>query len=82
LRAAYSYYHVATSVKLEILVRDALILATKEGFDVFNCLNILDNQSFLEELKFNQGDGNLHYYLYNWRLLKELTPSDIGVVLV
>jgi len=42
----------------------------------------MNNQEFLEELKFNQGDGNLHYYLYNWRLAKQLKPEDIGIVLV
>lgn len=27
----------------------------------------MDNQKLLEELKFGVGDGNLHYYLYNWK---------------
>jgi len=37
------------------------------GFDVFNALDLMDNKKFLEELKFGVGDGNLQYYLYNWR---------------
>jgi glycylpeptide N-tetradecanoyltransferase len=82
LRAAYSYYNVATSVPMKDLIQDALILATSENFDVFNCLNIMNNADFLKDLKFSQGDGNLHYYLYNWRLRKALQPSDIGVVLL
>ncbi|KER25509.1 hypothetical protein T265_14205, partial [Opisthorchis viverrini] len=36
-------------------------------FDVFNALDLMENKKFLEELKFGIGDGNLHYYLYNWR---------------
>lgn len=27
------------------------------------------------------GDGNLNYYLYNWRIQK-INPNDVGVVLV
>lgn len=27
----------------------------------------MDNPYFLEPLKFGAGDGQLHYYLFNWR---------------
>lgn len=27
----------------------------------------MENKAFLEELKFGMGDGNLQYYLYNWK---------------
>jgi len=53
--------------RLNELVKDAMILAKKEGFDVFNALTLLDNPLFLEEQKFGAGDGHLHYYLYNYR---------------
>lgn len=39
----------------------------QEKFDVFNALTLLDNPYFLEEQKFGAGDGQLHYYLYNYR---------------
>ena len=39
-------------------------------------------QGFLKELKFGIGDGNLQYYLYNWRLKGYLTPQQIGLVLL
>lgn len=29
----------------------------------------MENKIFLEKLKFGIGDGNLQYYLYNWRCL-------------
>ena len=29
-------------------------------------MDIMDNMSFLKELKFGIGDGDLQYYLYNW----------------
>jgi glycylpeptide N-tetradecanoyltransferase len=34
---------------------------------VVNALTLLDNPLFLEEQKFGPGDGQLHYYLYNYR---------------
>ena len=37
------------------------------GFDVFNALDLMNNKDFLEKLKFGIGDGNLQYYLYNWK---------------
>jgi len=81
LKAAYSYYNVATTVPLTDLVRDALVFAKKEDFDVFNCLDIMHNESFLKDLKFGKGDGNLHYYLYNWRC-PEMSSEKVGLVLL
>lgn len=81
LNVAYSYYNVANTVTMEELIRNALIIAKQRDFDVFNALDILDNDGILKELKFGVGDGNLHYYFYNWRV-PEFKPSQIGVVLV
>lgn len=39
----------------------------QRGFDVFNALDLMENKTFLEKLKFGIGDGNLQYYLYNWK---------------
>ena len=52
----------------------ALHNAKENNFDVFNALDILDNSTYLTELKFSQGDGYLHYYLFNWNLNQRLTP--------
>ncbi len=49
-------------------------------FDVFNALDLMENTEFLEKLKFGIGDGNLHYYLYNWKC-PQMTPKKIGLVL-
>lgn len=67
IKAAYAFYNVATSMSLQDLMQDALILAKNDGFDVFNALDLMDNKQFLEHLKFGVGDGNLQYYLYNWK---------------
>ena len=43
------------------------VLNTQKGFDVFNALDLMENKTFLEKLKFGIGDVNLQYYLYNWK---------------
>ncbi|KIJ41286.1 hypothetical protein M422DRAFT_255796 [Sphaerobolus stellatus SS14] len=88
---AYLYYY-ATEVafssgaeedgrlktRLQELISDALIIADQAGFDVFNCLTLMDNNQFLEEFKFGRGDGLLHYYLYNWRTAPLAGVEAIG----
>jgi len=51
----------------------ALFQSKENNFDVFNALDIMNNEEFLHELKFAPGDGYLHYYLYNWSLKTRLT---------
>ncbi|KAJ9264503.1 hypothetical protein DTO195F2_2320 [Paecilomyces variotii] len=77
VRAAYLYYYATEAAfkdddkvlkeRLLTLINDALILAKRAHFDVFNALTIHDNPLFLEQLKFGAGDGQLHYYLFNYR---------------
>ena len=81
LHAAYSFYNVAMSVSYVDLMKDALILAKKADSDVFNCLNLMENQQIMEPLKFGIGDGNLQYYIYNWAC-PEMPPGKVGIVLL
>lgn len=81
LKAAYSYWNVATSVSLEKLMNDALILAKQNDFDVFNALDVMENEEFLKPLKFGIGDGFLQYYLYNWQC-PHIDPAGVGLVLL
>ncbi|KAA8591606.1 hypothetical protein FQN60_016980, partial [Etheostoma spectabile] len=80
LKAAYSFYNVHTQTPLLDLMNDALILAKLKGFDVFNALDLMENKVFLEKLKFGIGDGNLQYYLYNWKC-PAMDPDKVGLVL-
>uniref|UniRef100_A0A1D1Z667 Glycylpeptide N-tetradecanoyltransferase n=1 Tax=Anthurium amnicola TaxID=1678845 RepID=A0A1D1Z667_9ARAE len=82
LRAAYSYYNVAIKTPLLQLMHDTLIVAKQKDYDVFNALDVMHNETFLKELKFGPGDGQLHYYLYNYRLQHPLKPSELGLVLL
>ncbi|KAL3270448.1 hypothetical protein HHI36_020999 [Cryptolaemus montrouzieri] len=80
LKAAYSFYNVSTVTPWIDLMNDALVSAKSLGFDVFNALDLMDNKEFLEPLKFGIGDGNLQYYLYNWKC-PSMIPSELGLVL-
>ncbi|XP_051872066.1 glycylpeptide N-tetradecanoyltransferase 2 isoform X4 [Pristis pectinata] len=80
LKAAYSFYNVHTETPLSDLMNDALIIAKSKGFDVLNALDLMENKTFLEKLKFGIGDGNLQYYLYNWRC-PDMEPEKVGLVL-
>ncbi|KAL0468524.1 glycylpeptide N-tetradecanoyltransferase [Neurospora intermedia] len=79
IRAAYMFYYAtetafaepfdkgALTKRLNDLMADALILAKRHNFDVFNALSLMDNALFLEKQKFGPGDGQLHYYLFNYK---------------
>ncbi|CAL8576697.1 glycylpeptide N-tetradecanoyltransferase [Xanthoria parietina] len=77
VRAAYMFYYATEAAfaenekglkeRMNHLMNDALILAKKFHFDVFNALTLLDNPLFLKEQLFGPGDGQLHYYVYNYR---------------
>lgn len=81
INACFSYYNVATSCTFTELIHNAVIMAQSEGYDVYNCLNVMDNGEVFEELKFGRGSGSLHYYQFNWAT-NDVEPSKLGVVLV
>ncbi|XP_063381806.1 glycylpeptide N-tetradecanoyltransferase-like [Cydia fagiglandana] len=80
IKAAYAFYNVSTKTSWVDLMHDALVTAKNSGFDIFYALDLMDNKEFLEPLKFRSGNGNLQYYLYNWRC-PSMTPDKIGIVL-
>lgn len=80
VKAAYSFYNYCTKpITLIDLMKDALVMAKKSNHDVFNALDLMENKQFLEELKFGIGDGNLQYYLYNWKCPK-FTPEQVSII--
>lgn len=81
VRAAYSFYNVSTKTSWCDLMNDALISAKNIQMDVFNALDLMDNKKFLTPLKFGTGDGNLQYYLYNWRC-PSMKPEDVALILM
>lgn len=82
LNVVYLYYYFFSSEENFIkMMQFALIAAKEMGFDVFNCLNIMHNDVFLDELKFGEGDGELNYYLYNWKT-GSLSPKEVAVAML
>lgn len=81
VNAAYSFYNVSTKTPWLDLMNDALISAKNIHMDVFNALDLMENEKFLVPLKFGTGDGNLQYYLYNWKC-PSMRPSDVALVLM
>lgn len=81
LKTAYLYYYVAEKYTLTELIKDCLIHAKNNGCDVFNCLDIMENKTFLEELLFGMGTGNLYYYIYNYKL-PMMKSDDLGLVML
>ncbi|CAG8549384.1 4381_t:CDS:2 [Ambispora gerdemannii] len=85
--AVYLFYYAtnqkehAVKERLQQLMKDALILAKLQKIDVFNCLDLMENTLFLDELKFGPGDGYLNYYMFNWRC-KDMESSKVGVVML
>lgn len=79
MKAAYLFYYAtetglttpvdreALKPRLNALVSDSLVFCKQYQFDVYNALSLMDNGLFLEEQKFGPGDGQLHYYLFNYR---------------
>ncbi|KAL5261544.1 hypothetical protein ACHWQZ_G007302 [Mnemiopsis leidyi] len=80
LYAAYCFYYFNGSMPLKDLMYDTLIMAKKNNFDVFNALDLMENKPILDDLKFGMGDGNLHYYIFNW-VCPNIEPSQVGLVL-
>jgi glycylpeptide N-tetradecanoyltransferase len=81
LNACYSFFNVATTVEYKLLIRNALIMAKIKGFDVYNCLNIMENQTIIKDLLFGEGDGTLKYYFYNFKC-PQTNPEDLSLVLM
>ncbi|KAG9342828.1 hypothetical protein JZ751_015700, partial [Albula glossodonta] len=67
LKAAYSFYSVHTHTPLMDLMNDALILAKLKGFDVFNALDLMENKTFLEKLKFGRAGAAVEADVHSGR---------------
>ena len=78
------YYSFSDQNPLVEIMKYALWYAKEQAnFDVFNCLSIMDNALFLNELLFGCGDGTLSFYLYNYKVKDNyLPPNMVGTVLV
>ncbi|UKJ90092.2 glycylpeptide N-tetradecanoyltransferase 1 [Theileria orientalis] len=81
IHAAYSFYNVSSTMTYKRLMEHALFFAKQKEYDVFNSLDLMENRQVFEDLKFGMGDGDLHYYMFNYRV-PLLNSSEIGMVLL
>lgn len=97
LDAAYLYYYATETAfepqagesgalkhRLEDLIKDALIIADRANFDVFNALTLMDNVPLLEPLKVGmlraRCSNELKFALFSSELAMvcSITTSTIG----
>uniref|UniRef100_A0A3B0MPR1 Glycylpeptide N-tetradecanoyltransferase n=1 Tax=Theileria annulata TaxID=5874 RepID=A0A3B0MPR1_THEAN len=81
IRAAYSFYNIATTMTFKSLMEHAIFFAKSQGYDVYNALDLMENSLVFKDLKFGMGDGDLHYYMFNYRV-PDLKSTDVGMVLL
>lgn len=81
INTAYLFYYASNSGELAELIKKAIHVANYLEFDIFNCLNIMQNEGFIGDLKFEQGDGVLRYYLFNWRTAP-MSSRELGLVML
>ncbi|KAJ2709036.1 glycylpeptide N-tetradecanoyltransferase, partial [Coemansia spiralis] len=67
--------------RLTALIGDALVLARDAGYDVVNCLDMMDNALFTGPLRFGRGDGHLRYYLFNY-MARPIDSGNVGLVML
>ena len=75
IKQAYSFYIVGD------VHNDAFLIAKNLGYDMFTTLDIGKNIPYLEKQKFLKGDGNVHYYLFNWLPSSSISLEDVEVKL-
>ena len=85
VNTAYLYYYAVPlgqeDAAIYPLLKSALVEARNLGFDVFNCVEIMDSTAdLLKALKFGEGDGSLRYYLFNWKTTA-FKPQDVAFVM-
>lgn len=81
IKSANLFYYTSTVETSYRLIKDILIIAKKEGLDIFNATDNMENKSILEELEFRKSKKSVHYNLYNWRA-RDLSCNQIGKTII
>jgi hypothetical protein len=65
-------------ISLKEMIEIVACEAAKEGFDLFNSLDVMESsKEILEECLFAPGDGKLNHYIFNWKI-RHLEAKEIG----
>lgn len=83
LKVAYlSYYGIKDELLKLPLIKSAIREAQSLGFHVFNALDVMGTgEEMLKALRFGRGDGQLRYYLYNWRTAA-ISSSQVAYIML
>lgn len=79
IKKAVLFYYTCLNETCYRLIKDILIVARNNNIDVVDAMDLMENQYILKELGFEQGNGTLHYYLYNWKI-KQLKNSQVATI--
>jgi glycylpeptide N-tetradecanoyltransferase len=75
IQIANLYYYSSNIETVYSLVHNMMVIAKKEGMDVVNALDTMENKSIFDDMKFSQGTGKLYYYNYNYDTAPMLTEQ-------
>jgi len=81
LNMAYLFYYSCANTSIYKLVNELIYVVHDSDVDVFTAFDIMENETVLTELGFEEGSGILHYYLYNWKT-KPIKNNQLAVVLI
>jgi glycylpeptide N-tetradecanoyltransferase len=81
INIGYVYYYTSIEETPYRLIMDLIIVAKKEGIDVMNILDIMENESHLNSLKFELGTGRLNYNIFNYKV-KSISGNGIGKMII
>ena len=82
IRGAWGYYYIPGRLTMRQLIDETVGWAAKDGCDVFNILDIMGHEpQILWDRKFKPGTGDLHYYLFNWKIPEVLKQDQVGLLL-
>ena len=81
INKGYLFYYTCNNMTAYRIINELLIAGSLNKIDVFDAINIMENESILKELKFEEGTGMLHYYFYNWKT-KPLKNIQVGTILM
>ena len=83
INSSYLFHYYSKNVSTtEKLLKKSLVLAKKENFDIFNCIDIGQNTTFIELLNFDKGNATLYYHLYDHKNLPKINKTNLNIILL
>ena len=81
LNIAYLFYYTCVNTTSYKLLNELIYVVRDNNIDIFTAFDIMENETILNELGFEEGSGILHYYLYNWKT-KPVKNNQLAIILI